>query len=163
MLVTFFNDMKILPQKGYTLPETLVYIAVFAGLSAALVNALIVSAGGVRALRTTRQTTRAVELAFDRIAREIRSSAGVATSTSVLGTHPSTVTLSTGVEVKSASSTLYLRLAGSSTSTLLLPEGVQVTQFIAKRLVASSSEAVRIESIIGGENYTLTVVARGSY
>lgn len=149
--------------KGFAVPETLVYVAVFALISAALVNALLLGGTAVKNLRATRESTRSIEASFDRIAREVRSSKGVSVASSTLGSHPGKLSLLNAGEVTLATTTLFLKPSGSATTTALLTSGVEVTQFIVRRMVASSSEAVRIEATIDGEQYTLTVVARGSY
>ncbi len=80
--------------KGYSLIELVIYIALFAVISAVVVQSLIFvmkTYANARSFRTLQQNG---ELVMERITREVRQSNNILTASSVFGTTPGILTVS---------------------------------------------------------------------
>lgn len=91
-LVSIMTNLK---NKGFTLTEVLVYVAVFAIIIGAVVSYLIWSSDSGNKIRAMREVLDNVRIASDIIVSEIREAKGVYTPTSVFSSHPGQLSLET--------------------------------------------------------------------
>lgn len=163
--------------KGYTLIEMIIYIAVTTILLLVILDALVsIQQTRQRAVLSNRVSQSAVT-ALERMSRDIRSSSEVATTTSVLGTHPGVLTLNTATtapaEIKFflSGGTLHVSEDGVDRGSLTR-NNVFVDNLIFHRIESgSTTEAVKVEMrLITGtstattsEDFYITEGLRQSY
>ena len=82
-------------RRGFTLPEVLIYITLFAVTSLVAVNSLLAMGRALSLLRGTRGTTDATLVAFERMTRSIQSASSVVSASSTFALHPGRLGLDT--------------------------------------------------------------------
>lgn len=151
---------------GASLLETVLYIGIFAIIALLTVNTVLALTRAVGEIRGLRHTIRDADIAMERMIREIRAAQNVDTGTSVLGSNPGTLVLA------GTSSTITFSLLGGEQIFLqknaesprsLTSSSTRITNLVFTRLVASSSEAARIQMTMDNKNFYGTAVLRGSY
>ena len=163
-------------ERGYTLLEIVVYIAIFVFISVSTVQTLILINHSLNQVRAVRALNAAAGIAMERMVRTIRDAASVDTGSSVFGSSPGTLVFigseSPGIIYTVSVSGGGLKLNSGGTDLILTPPGVIVTNLVFRNIVASTtSQAVKIEMTIaassGGatttENLYDTVILRNSY
>lgn len=152
--------------KGASLLETVLYIGIFAVITLLTVNTIVALTRAVGEIRATRAIIRDADIAMERVIREIRAAESVDTTASVLGSHPGKLML-TGT-----SSTITFSLLGGEQLYLqknteqpasLTSSSTRIINLVFTRLVASSSEAVRIRLTMNNKNFYGTAVLRTNY
>lgn len=165
---------------GFTLLETIVYMAILVVLLGVIVNAVLLLTTHYRAVRNTREMEDSAIASFDKMTRDIRDANGFVASSTVLNVANGSLTLinrdsSTG----SATTTEFYveddRLLIKENGVVIGPltkQSVKVTALIFRRIDTQSSTAFKIEmsmqsdqaapNVISNNFYT-TVVMRGSY
>lgn len=165
-------------QRGFSLIELLVYLAVFAiALILIVGTALGLSRayGGVANLSRIERDGTAV---LERLMREARGAKSTDTSASILGVNPSKLILNTTDDADAARTVeffvsgfaLHIKENGADTGTLTGSK-VAVSSFVARRIVTGRSEAVKIElSLQSGvgtasttKKFYATTILRNSY
>lgn len=153
-------------RSGASLLEAVLYIGIFTVITLLTVNTILALTRAVGEIRTIRHTIRDADIAMERIIREIRAAQAVDTATSILGSHPGKLVLAGTSSAITFSllggEQLFLKKdAGSPVS--LTSSSTTITNLVFTRLVASSSEAMRIRMTIDNKNFYGTAVLRGSY
>lgn len=166
--------------RGFTLVETLVYMAILVVLLSAIVNAVLVLTTHYRAVRNTREMEDSVIAAFDRMTRDIRDADGFIASATILNVANGSLSLleqdlssgqSTTTDYYVENSRLYVRENGVVLGPLT-KSSIKTTSLIFRRIDTANSNAFKIEmsmqtdqavpNVISNNFYT-TVVMRGSY
>ncbi len=112
-------------KKGFTLIETVIYVAITAGLLVALTSFILTISGSRNKSFSQQEVNANVRLALSIISHKIKSANGINFATSTFGVHPGVLSLSM------ASSTLnptVFSLDGNGR--LILTEGVGASKFI---------------------------------
>lgn len=164
-------------RRGFTLVEILVYIAILAILSVAVVNTLLLVSASLAEIRVTRTLNATAALAMERMIRQIRDAKSVNIGASTFDLSPGVLSF-TGSESPAlthrlalAGSTLELE-SGSNPAVALTPPGVLVTNLVFRLITASTtSQAVKVELSLAAstgratttQNFYGTAVLRNSY
>ena len=138
---------------GFSLIETIVYIALFIGLSALLIDSLIVMSKSYMESRATRDVVQSAEVSVERIEREVRSSTSIDGTVSQFDVPGGLLSLK-GVDDSGAAETLIFSLVagqlvvaknGGSPVPLTDPH-VSVDSLVFRHILVGSTESVRIEA-----------------
>lgn len=158
--------------RGYTLAEALVYISILVVISIFVIGAILSTARLFAETQDLRNIHTAAETAVERIAREVRFADGVAISSSVLGSHPGTLVLSSIDPESEAVQTITFGFSGnritirksSGPVEYLTPASVPVTNLIFRHVATTTPQAVKIEiGIESLHNFYNTAILRRSY
>lgn len=159
-------------KKGFTLLEILVYASLLVLLIVLIANAIaslshiIIEAKAERALRSS------AEAALERIAREIRFASAVDTGLSVLDASPGTLVLTSIDPFTETPQTITITLNNNRITIqkdaieaeYLTSLKTTVTNLVFRHILnGTTSQSVRIELTVGGENFYTTTVLRRSY
>lgn len=147
---------------GFTLVEILVYLALFAIISLVVLNSLGATGRVLSSLRSTRGTTDATLLAFDRMTRSIQAATSITVGSSTLGTSPGRLVLDTGTQIFLSGTTLMIQ-ESTGAAAPLAPPSVSFSSLIFRKIQTAGSQGVKIEATVGGKNMYSTAVLRGSY
>lgn len=164
--------------KGYSIVEMLVYLAIFTAISIFIINSMIVVLGSFAATRTNRDLLESGGITMERISREIRQSKSVDIVNSTLGSSPGVLQLnstdsagnSMTVKFVVSSGTLNLYENGTSIGNLL-GQNISVSSLIFRRISTTNGEAVKIELTLQdiysknnqSQNFYNTIILRGGY
>lgn len=164
--------------KGYSIVEMLVYLAIFTAVSIFIINSMIVVLGSFATTRTNRDLLESGSIAMERISREIRQSKSVDIVNSTLGSSPGVLQLNStdsagnAMTVKFVISSGALNLYENGTSIgNLLGQNVSVSSLIFRRIATTNGEAVKIELTLQdvysknnqSQNFYNTIILRGEY
>ncbi|HEY1037484.1 MAG TPA: type II secretion system protein [Candidatus Paceibacterota bacterium] len=169
----------IAPSKGFTLIESLVYIALLVILFVGIVQAVAMLSSSYRSVRTVRSVESSATQAIDRMAREIRNADEVNAAQTVFDNNPGSLSLLTSDD-EGNESTLRFHVSGGR---LMLEENgsslgpvtaadVVVTSLVFRSFATTTSAAVKIElnlssastsPYVVNEKFYGTAVLRGSY
>ncbi len=165
-------------KKGFTLIETIVYIAVVAVVALSFGGMVLAVARSYSRLSVVRSLDVAGTSAMDRMTRTIRSASSIDLAGSTLGSSPGVLSLnivgSNGVSSKTSfqvsGQNLQIKVAGIDQGTLL-PSEVTVGKLLFNSITSSSSQAVKLElqltakfgSASSTQTYYDTAILRGSY
>jgi len=163
---------------GYSIVEIIVYLAIFAFMSIAVINSFIVVLGSYSNTRTNRDLLESGGTVIERISREIRQAKGIDVVGSTLSSNPGVLQLnsitsagvSTVMKFSVSSGALNLYQDGTLVGNLL-GQNVSVTTLIFRRITTSNGEAVKVEltlqdtrsKIAQSVNFYNTVILRGAY
>lgn len=166
-------------RRGVSLIEVIVYVAIFAVLSALTVNILLSISQALTAIRVTRAFNGTAAVAMERMIREIRQARDIVEGESTLGASPGVLTLDTYVDPggntkikrKFSISGGALTLQEGSNPSIPFTAGVTIANLTFWSTGAPSSQAVRVELALtaGSGKYMKqqtfygTAVLRGSY
>ena len=172
---------KHLPLKksGFSLIETVVYVALVAVFSVGVIQVLLSETNAWGRARTERNLNDTAMLVMERLSHEIRLAKSVTTGESSLGTHPGVLALQTFSGTSSNDpSSIVIFLDGtdlkirrdSGPATTLSGNDVTITNLVFYRIASAKSEGVRIEltaqlpwkGIVKEKKLTTAVVLRGS-
>jgi len=160
-------------QKGTSLLETAVYIAIFSVIAVVVVSTMLSLSRSYISLRVTQNINNATMVAFEQMVRNVRLAESVDVANSTLGIHPGRLTVvvdTTTVEFYLNGTTLRMRKGGVDVGLLTTPD-VSVTSLIFRRVTNGNSEGVKIDMTIQStlgkitktENVYDFVVLRDSY
>ncbi|PJE64179.1 MAG: hypothetical protein COU90_03705 [Candidatus Ryanbacteria bacterium CG10_big_fil_rev_8_21_14_0_10_43_42] len=158
-------------KRGYTLIETVIYIALVIVIAVVFVQVLVFFAQGFRQAKELRTMHFSAETALERIVREIRFADGVTIGSSVFDTHPGVLTLSSIdpttevpqiITISTSGSQLTLQ-KDSASPDFLTPNTVTVENIVFRYIATPISEAIKIELRINGKNFYSTALLRRSY
>jgi len=165
-------------QEGYSLLETVVYVAVFAVFSVVVVNSLIVVTGTFLNIRTERTVNNTASVALDRIVRETRLANSVDTLNSTFDVNPGRLTLNTTDSMGGATTVEFYiengRLKvkeGGVVSGALTSSSVVIDSAIFRLVTNGSAQAVKMEFALHDSRdktsvtkyFYNTALLRGSY
>lgn len=159
-------------QRGYAIPEIVVYISILAVIFVLIVNTVMTFSGSYRRLRAVRLIEHSATNAMERMTRDIRGAAGVVTASSTLGVSPGILTVAS-----SATTTrfyvddgiLRMDVNGAFAGPMTL-SNTEVSNLVFTPIATAESEAVKIDmtitSTVGSmtkvKTYHATVVLQGS-
>lgn len=165
--------------RGLTLLEVVIYIALFAFLLVLVVNVLLSLSTTFVEVSRLRALAFAGNASLERISREIRDASSIDGGGSVFGEHPGELILE-GEDVDGNERTIHFFLdaderlyveENSGSDELLSGENIRVSNLIFYDLSGVTSSAVKIEMTLENdegrrmisENFYDTIVLRGSY
>jgi prepilin-type N-terminal cleavage/methylation domain-containing protein len=167
--------MKTSLQKGFSLIEMIIYVAILSLVMFFVVNTLLSFNSTYREVRMQRSIDTSALMSLERMTRDIRLSKNIVVSQSSFNTPSGILALYSVDGQVSTTTRFYLKnnvlqvdLNGVYSGPLTLAQ-VSVTNLTFNRLVSTSSEAVKIDmtlkyvygSITRQKNYQTTVVLKG--
>lgn len=172
-MISFFRNKN----KGASLPELLIYVAILALILVTLINMILAIGKSYGRLKSSRVIEVVGEVALEQMVREIRKASAV-NAGSVLGTSPGKLVLDTTDEAVNPATmefsligeAIYQRFNGGAYNPLTA-SSTAITSLIFRELSNGRTKAVRAEiAVQSGEGvasrseklYT-TAVLRGSY
>ncbi len=139
-------------QRGFSLTETIVYIAILAIISTAFTVTSVTLLKTFAYVRASSDLAQTATFALERMTREIRFAYNVDTGGSVLLVHPGTLALDTLDTSGSPSTALFtlsggqlMLIEGGGTPTPLTRNGVTITNLTFTHTLGTFTEAVRID------------------
>jgi len=149
----------------------LVYMSLLAIVSIVVINNILGIGKLFWQAKEVRNVQEAAHAALERIVREIRFADRVVVGSSVLGSNPGTLVLSSIDPVTEASQTITIRRSGneitlqkdSGSAEPLSPTNVVVDNLIFRHIATTSPEAIKIEMSTEGKNFYATTILRRSY
>ena len=169
-------------KKGFTLVETLIYVALFGMLSIMLVSSLTAMLRSYTEMRARHDVLNSARVVLERVTREVRGADSVDVGSSTLGTSPGVLKLNTTdsggtsktVQFSKNGTSGLIEILDSSDGTARVLSGTKatVTSLIFRKITTTSGEAVRVELVLtqarGGSsgssfNFYDTIALRGSY
>jgi len=164
--------------RGYSLAETLIYLALFVILSVVVINALLTIVKLFPAIRSNKDLLDSGESAMERMTREIREATSVDSANSTLGTSPGVLQLNTTdaagaakiVKFTTANSVLQIYENGTLSGNLI-GGNTQVTNLVFTQITTAKSKAVKISLTLQdtrntkhpSQSFYDTIIMRGSY
>ncbi len=168
---------KLNQRAGFTLLETLIYLALFVIVSI-VVSLILLSTTNAFLLAYNRRTAGTDgQNTLVRVVLETRQATSIDVANSVLGANLSTLQLNTTdsggspttVKFFVATSTLFVQ-TGANTAQALTSSSTKVSKFMATRFSTASSEGINFDlTVIAGSRasstgtFSGTAVVRGSY
>lgn len=160
-------------QRGFTLIEILVYIAIFLVLSTAAIATMLSFADSFARYRAEKFLTEQVRSSFEILLADVRNASAVDQVGSTLGTSPSTLVLGYAAEDRTYALTggALTRTINAGTPAAITASPVTVSAFTATYFDMMTTELVRVSitasATVGDttvtETYTSSAVLRGSY
>lgn len=163
--------------KGFTIVELLVYMAVFAFISILVINMFLSISRAFVEIKANHELAQSSSAVLERMTREIKWANGI-DGASTLGTSPSVLILngtdssgSARVATFNVSSSKVNFTENATSFGSLLTNNVTASNFMVRQITTTISSAVRIEvtltftrgSIVRTENFYTTVALRGGY
>ncbi|MEA3399138.1 MAG: prepilin-type N-terminal cleavage/methylation domain-containing protein [Patescibacteria group bacterium] len=157
-------------KKGFSLIETIVYIAVFSVLSIIVINSYAIIVGSFSNIRSTHDLLESGNVAMERMTREINKADSIDIVNSTFGSDLGVLQLNGDQVTKFyvSNGDLFLSyddvLVGS-----LISNNTQVANLIFRRITTLIGEGVKIELTIQdiknqrSENFYNTIILRSSY
>ncbi len=145
--------MKISKQKGYSIIEMIVYLAIFATMSVIVINSFIVILKSFNTSRINRNLLKSGSIAMERIGREVIKTKAINVSGSTFGTNPGVLQLDS-LNVTGYSDSVIRFVVSSGALNIyengvlignLLGQNVTVSNLVFRRMTNTNSEAVKIE------------------
>lgn len=176
---THFHTKRPGMSGGYSLIETVMYIALFVLLASVLVGTLFGMTSAYREIRVNDDLLDSSSVAMERMTREIRDAVSIDTGASTFGATPGTLTLNS-LDGSGAPKTVEFNVAGSGALDILdstdgtardLTGGhVVVTSLVFRNVTTAIGSAVKVEATFQsvrapGQTVTEsgTAMLRGSY
>jgi type II secretory pathway pseudopilin PulG len=164
-------------EAGYSLVETLIYIALLAIILVGLLQSMNLMLRSWRESQSRTILAQSGALAMARLAHDIRAASGIDSGGSSFGTTTGSIKVtmsdagvSTSTTFYATSSMLYVA-QGTGTAAALLPSNIGVQGFTVYQITTANSQAVRIVLILQTATTSVpvsatfydTFVLRGSY
>jgi type II secretory pathway pseudopilin PulG len=169
---------KIWRGKGFSLVETLFYIALFSFLILSIASAMLLMVRSTERLRASRALQNDAVSALARIMFEIRGASGINDTQSIFGTHPGALALLStdgagaprAVSFSVLNDSLYLFENGAPSGALTGSSTV-ISGIIFKKILTSRSIGVKIELTLSEngaassniQHFYSTALLRNSY
>lgn len=156
--------MKFL-NKGFSLVEAIVYIAVFSIIFLALVTTVLVVNRSYGEIRVERTIDSNALSAYDRLSREIRNASDVDQADSLFNSSPGTLALFIGSGAEQIIRRFYLSDGAMAVSDNGVFQGhltakeASTTSLVFRLIAATSTKAVRIEMNISPISTTTSTTA----
>lgn len=160
--------------KGVSLIELVIYVALFVVLSLAIVKSLISMTNSFKSVQTNLRLSNSGSAVMERMSREIAQSSSIDTVNSTFGTSPGVLqfTYTSGslqtIKFMVVSGELKLYRNGTLVGDLTGPN-VSVTSLIFNNLDSANGNAIKISMTLQdtksskSESFYLTVKERGTY
>lgn len=168
-------------QKGFTLVESMIYLAILVFLLAGVINAVITLTSMYRKVRVVRSVESSAVILMDRIIRETRNADSINSAQTSWNISNGSLALNT-TDTSGASSVIRFYIATGTSRAMLEENGinlgpltdsnVRVTSMLFRSYSTSTSAAVKIEMTLESastsplyvsRNFYGTAVMRGSY
>lgn len=171
-------EMYFKKNKGFTLVEMIIYVAILAIVSVIAINATLAMLRAFSDIRVSRDVNNTATVMLERIAREVRGATSVDTGQSILGVNPGVLILNTkdsggnDTTIEFSITNNLMRVKEGGVDKGALNSGSVVVDNIVYYLVSGvNSDAVKIEMQLTGKRGSVqktrkfydTVVLRGSY
>lgn len=162
---------------GYTISETLLYVAFLTFLLAVIINMFLFISTSYRHIRVNRDLEVAASTALERLTREARNADTIGAG-SVFDSHPGTLVLSLTNSVGLVSTVsayldgdMVMLAEGAVAGEPLLPSSVRATSLVFRQVSTPVSTGVRIEltleatsgDVVKSESFVSAAMLRGSY
>ena len=165
-------------QSGFTLIETIIYIAAFALLSSVALQATFTSMRAFYKLRLNQSINASATVALERMSREIRNAYDIDLTQSAIGTNPGRLTLKTKDAVGALTTVefyvtptnqLNIKVGGVDNGAFVT-NTVTVTNLVFQSINTANSKAIKIDMTLHDSRATTTqstkfydtIVLRGS-
>lgn len=164
---------------GYSLVETVLYMALFVTLSTVLISSLFGMTRAYTQARVNNDLLDSAHVSMERMTREIRGATSLDTGVSVFATNPGILKLNTTdasltpktVQFAVASGVLELTDSTDGTPTALTGSKISVDSLIFRNITTTEGSAVRIEMTLTSTRTPAhktislfdTVTLRGAY
>lgn len=155
--------------KGYSLIEILIYLAIFTAMSILVINSFIIILSSFNTTNSNRKILESGLKSMERISREIRKadSIDIANTTS---TNLQLINNAGVAKISSENNDLNLYLNNNLEGNLLDPN-IDITNLVFRRITTAKSEAVKIEMTLldtksknmKSGNFYNTIILRGGY
>jgi Tfp pilus assembly protein PilW len=164
--------------KGYSIFEVIIYLAIFTVMSVAVINSFILVFSSFANTRSNRDLLESGSTVMERMTREIRQAKGVDVGNSTFSSNPGVLQLNstddtgTDILVKFSVSSGALNLYQSGVLVgNLVGQKILVTNLIFRKITTSVGEAIKIEMTLqdtGSKdnktaNFYDTIILRGEY
>lgn len=164
--------------KGYSLIEMIVYLAIFTSVSVLVINSFITVLGSFSATRTNRDLLESGAVVIERITREIRQAESIDTINSVFNSSPGALQLNS---IDSGGSQMTIKFSvtngainlyeGGTLVGNLLGQNITATSLVFRRITTTNGEGVKIELTLQDNisknlqtaNFYNTIILRGGY
>ncbi|MEK7589965.1 MAG: prepilin-type N-terminal cleavage/methylation domain-containing protein [Patescibacteria group bacterium] len=144
--------------KGFSLLESLVYMAILSLMTVIIINILVSTAKAYNILRLARSINNSAITSLERMTREIKSADNISMADSTFGTHPGKLKINISADTKEFyidNGTLKIKETGVDKGALTL-DGVSVDNLVFRNLDNGTSKAVRIEMTLSGTHRNIT-------
>lgn len=145
-------------QKGYSLMELLIYIAIFIAISVVIIQALVLMMRTYTSAVAYRRLQTNGEIIMERIIRETRSADSINIVSSVFGSHPGVLTVQSTDEDSVAHTVTFsiasgaLQIDDNGSVGNLSSSEIVIDALIFRRFTTNSSEGVKVELTISTAN-----------
>ncbi len=164
--------------KGYSLIEMIVYLAIFTSVSVLVINSFITVLGSFSTTRTNRDLLESGAVVIERITREIRQAESIDTINSVFNSSPGALQLNS---IDSGGSQMTIKFSvtngainlyeGGTLVGNLLGQNITATSLVFRRITTTNGEGVKIELTLQDNisknlqtaNFYNTIILRGGY
>ncbi len=163
---------------GYSVIEIIIYVAIFAMLSIAVIHSFVTVSSSFGATRVNRNLLEAGSTIMERLTREIRQSTSIDVTSSTLGSSPSVLQMNTLAEDGTPTTVKFIiesgvidMYTGGALIGSLHSNRISIPTLIFRKISTTESEAVKIEltlqdatgKSVRTESFYDTVVLRGTY
>lgn len=173
-----FLTIKKSGKAGFSLVETILYMALLVLVMGVIVQMIIAIGGVYRNIKLTRELESSGAIAMENMLREIRNASSVLVNESVLGVNPGTLTVSGTDENLNSYKTTFSFSAGKilvskngDTPVALTSSSGSISYLLFTHITNDNSEGVRVEMEVSGSSGSVSTserfygfaVLRGSY
>ena len=157
--------------KGFSLIETIVYVAIFSILLASVSSATSLLFSSYQKTKVVRRIENSAILSMDRMVRDIRNASSVDAANSVFNVPYGALSLVSGATTTKyylSNGQIYVEENGNTLGPMTL-SNVNVSSLVFNYISTGTSEAIRVRMTISGslsmpaKNFYDTAVLRGSY
>lgn len=172
------KSLSIFNRQGFTLTETIVYIAIFSVLSLITLQAMFAVTRAFTDLRVSRDLNSSGTALLERMSRDIRGAYDIDTAQSTLGTSPGRLMLNTKdssgvattVEFYVENNIVKVKEGGVAQGPLMT-SSTHITSFIVRQISGTNTKAVKVEvamsasrgDITRTRSFYTTATLRGTY
>lgn len=171
---TSHKNIEDKSNRGFTIIEVLVYVAILGIVSVAIISASMAVNSSFNNTRVTRNLLESGNNGMERITREIRQASSIDLASSTFGSSPGVLTLNSKDSGGSNRVVKFYVLNGAlniddnnSPPDNFLNQNVTATNLIFRRISTGAGEAVKIELTLNNgtisEKFYDTVILRGGY
>lgn len=162
---------KISTKKGFSIIETVIYIAIFGMVLIFIISSIIYVGKAYSVLKAERSMASSASAILDRVARGIRDAEVIDVSGSVFDANLGSLTLQPFSTYFFIENGILKVQEGASTPGALTSGEVQVSELIFSRVETAQSEGVKIslelemhvDGLVRTKRFYSTAVLRGSY
>lgn len=143
---------KIYKIKGFSLLESLVYIAILSVMTVLIINVLVTTARSYSTLKLARSINNSAITSLERMNREIKSANDVSVGESTFNTHPGKLKINIGSETREFyidNGVLKIKEDGVDKGALTR-DGISVDNLVFRNLNNGGVKAIRIEMTLSG-------------